>query len=91
MAPTNADTGPTSMDGRQAKPVTVTGIKPTGRIHLGNYIGSIRPALDLVPENCAYYFIADYHALTTFHDPGTLNRRIAEVAATWLAVGLNPE
>ncbi|HSO20690.1 MAG TPA: tryptophan--tRNA ligase, partial [Desulfosarcina sp.] len=71
--------------------IALTGIKPTGRIHLGNYLGSIRPALGLASEYSAYYFIADYHALTTVHDPQRLNRQIREAAATWLAVGLNPE
>lgn len=69
----------------------LTGIKPTGQIHLGNYLGSIRPALDLVPAYEAYYFVADYHGLTTVHDPEKLNRYIDEAAATWLALGLNPE
>ena len=69
----------------------LTGIKPTGQIHLGNYLGSIRPALDLVPAYEPYYFIADYHGLTTVHDPEKLNGYIDEAAATWLALGLNPE
>ena len=47
---------------------SLTGIKPTGIPHLGNYIGAIRPALELSEPYDAYYFIADYHALTTVQD-----------------------
>ena len=71
----------------------LTGIKPTGAPHLGNYIGTIKPALALA-ENAqtqAYYFIADYHSLTINLAPKTLKNYIYEVAATWLALGLNPE
>lgn len=70
---------------------SLTGIKPTGIPHLGNYLGAIRPALDLVDEYRCIYFIADYHALTSEKDPATLNGYIYDVAATWLACGLNPE
>jgi tryptophanyl-tRNA synthetase len=79
------------MNYNRAKPVAVTGIKPTGQVHVGNYIGSIRPALDLVPAHRTYYFIADYHALTTVHDPEQLRRHVLDVAATWLALGLDPD
>lgn len=70
--------------------IVLTGIKPTGRLHLGNYLGTIRPALERVHHHQAYYFIADYHALTTLRDPTRLNRLIDEAAATWLALGLDP-
>jgi tryptophanyl-tRNA synthetase len=70
----------------------LTGIKPTGTPHVGNYLGAIRPALrhaaDPALEAC--YFIADYHALTTVHERAALDRQIHEVAATWLACGLDP-
>ncbi|HMG22293.1 MAG TPA: tryptophan--tRNA ligase [Kofleriaceae bacterium] len=71
----------------------LTGIKPTGTPHLGNLLGAIRPALRLAedPELRALYFIADYHALTTVHDRRELRRLTHEVAATWLACGLDPE
>ncbi|MEZ4361527.1 MAG: tryptophan--tRNA ligase [Kofleriaceae bacterium] len=71
----------------------LTGIKPTGTPHVGNYLGAIRPALRLAddPELEACYFIADYHALTTVHDRAALDRLIHEVAATWLACGLSAE
>lgn len=70
----------------------LTGIKPTGTPHLGNLLGAIRPALRLAgdPGLRAFYFIADYHALTTVHDPAELRRRTHDVAAAWLAWGLDP-
>jgi tryptophanyl-tRNA synthetase len=71
--------------------IALTGIKPTGTPHIGNYLGMIKPALELVQSYRALYFIADYHALTTERDPEKLNRQIYEVAATWLALGLDPE
>jgi tryptophanyl-tRNA synthetase len=71
--------------------IALTGIKPTGIPHIGNYLGMIKPALELIRRYRALYFIADYHALTTERDPTELNRQIYEVAATWLALGLDPE
>jgi tryptophanyl-tRNA synthetase len=71
--------------------IALTGIKPTGTPHIGNYLGMIKPALELDQSYQALYFIADYHALTTERDPEKLNRQIYEVAATWLALGLDPE
>jgi tryptophanyl-tRNA synthetase len=71
--------------------IALTGIKPTGTPHIGNYLGMIKPALELVQSYGALYFIADYHALTTERDPEKLNRQVYEVAATWLALGLDPE
>jgi tryptophanyl-tRNA synthetase len=68
----------------------VTGIKPTGRPHLGNYLGSIRPALEMALQHRAFYFIADAHALTTSRNPGQLTEMVLEVAATWEALGLDP-
>jgi tryptophanyl-tRNA synthetase len=68
----------------------LTGIKPTGIPHVGNYIGAIRPALALTDDYDAYYFIADYHALTTVTDPQVLTDLTYEVAAAWLAMGLDP-
>ncbi len=69
----------------------VTGIKPTGTPHLGNYLGMIKPALELAAEYQSFYFIADYHALTTIRDSVTLRQYTYEAAATWLALGLDPE
>lgn len=73
--------------------IIVTGVKPTGTPHIGNYIGAIKPALALAdqPDTRAFLFIADYHALTAVHDAAELRRLSREVAATWLAMGLDPE
>lgn len=69
----------------------LTGIKPTGSPHIGNYLGMIRPALNLARNWEAYYFIADYHALTTLHDRDALRRYKLELAASWIACGLDPD
>lgn len=69
---------------------SLTGIKPTGTPHIANYIGAIRPALALTQEYDSFYFIADYHALTVIRDPQELRTLTYEVAAAWLAMGLDP-
>ncbi|MBX3022719.1 MAG: tryptophan--tRNA ligase [Bdellovibrionales bacterium] len=70
----------------------LTGVKPTGQPHIGNYLGAIRPALELSsePNTETWLFIADYHTLTTTPDPKRLREMTYEVAATWLACGLDP-
>jgi tryptophanyl-tRNA synthetase len=73
-----------------ARRTSLTGIKPTGVPHLGNYVGAIRPAIALARDYDAFYFIADYHALTTVRDPAELDHFTRSVAATWLACGLDP-
>jgi tryptophanyl-tRNA synthetase len=73
------------------KKTSLTGIKPTGTPHLGNYLGAIRPALELSKNYDTVYFIADYHALTTVQNGAQMRENIYKVAATWLALGLNPE
>jgi tryptophanyl-tRNA synthetase len=75
----------------QQKKIALTGIKPTGILHIGNYFGAIKPALALAGEYDARYFIADYHALNTIKDPKELSALIRQVAAGWLAAGLDPE
>jgi tryptophanyl-tRNA synthetase len=72
------------------RPVAVTGIQASGRAHLGNYLGMIRPALALAASHDACYFIADAHALTTLRDGAALRRHTLQIAATWLALGLDP-
>lgn len=75
-----------------AQKIILTGVKPTGQPHIGNYLGAIRPAIRLSkqPGVKTFLFIADYHSLTTVHDPQELRNMIYEVAATWLACGLDP-
>lgn len=69
----------------------LTGIKPSGTVHIGNYLGMIRPAIGLAEHHEAYYFIANYHALTTLHDAAAMRRYSLEAAATWVALGLDVE
>lgn len=69
----------------------LTGVKPTGKPHLGNYLGAMRLALTLAKDHHTMIFIADYHALTTMTDAGELRRLTYEVAASWIAAGLDPE
>lgn len=75
------------------KDIVLTGIKPTGKPHIGNYIGAMKPALALSQDNnkTPVYFIADYHALTSIHEPNLFKQYTYEVAASWLAMGLNPD
>lgn len=72
------------------RPRSLTGIKPTGDIHLGNLVGALRPALALQESYTAYYFVADYHALTAATDAEELRRATRVIAASFLAFGLDP-
>jgi tryptophanyl-tRNA synthetase len=69
----------------------LSGIQPSGRLHIGNYFGMMRPALELQEKGEAYLFIANYHALTTVHDPEALRQQTWDVALDFLACGLDPE
>ena len=71
----------------------LTGIKPTGRPHIGNYVGAIQPSLELARKKnvSAYLFIADSHSLTSNPATQLLKDSVYEVTASWLACGLNPE
>lgn len=73
--------------------VILTGVKPTGYVHIGNYIGAIKPALKLAneTEHRSFLFIADYHTLTTAPSREQMDQMSYDVAATWIACGLNPE
>lgn len=75
-----------------SKKICLTGVKPTGAPHLGNYIGAIRPAIEMANSGLydTYYFIADYHSLISVHDPKLLKKHTYDVAASWLAMGLDP-
>ncbi|MCQ4167007.1 tryptophan--tRNA ligase [Tahibacter harae] len=76
-----------------SKTRVLTGITTTGTPHLGNYVGAIRPAIAASRgENVeSYYFMADYHALIKCDDPARIARSRLEIAATWLACGLDPD
>jgi len=69
----------------------LSGIQPSGRLHIGNYFGAMRQHLQLQAENEAFYFIADYHALTGLVGPDELAGYTLDVAIDYLALGLEPE
>ena len=68
----------------------LSGIQPSGTLHLGNYFGMMKPAIELQDRGEAFYFIADLHALTTVQDAGALSENIRDVAVDFLACGLDP-
>lgn len=69
----------------------LTGLQPSGKLHIGNYFGAMEPAVRLQEEGEAFYFIANYHAMTTVKDPGELRGFTRELAVDFLACGLDPE
>jgi tryptophanyl-tRNA synthetase len=71
----------------------LTGITTTGTPHLGNYVGAIRPTVQasLNPATQGFYFLADYHALIKCDDPARIQRSTLEIAASWIAAGLDPD
>ena len=69
----------------------LSGIQPTGRLHLGNYFGMIRPSVELQSKGEAYYFLADYHALTGVSEVGQLEGLVKETFLDLLACGVDPE
>ena len=71
-------------------PRILSGIKPTGSLHLGNYFGMMKPAIEWQERGEAFYFLADYHALTTVRDPAKLREWSRGVALDFLACGLDP-
>lgn len=69
----------------------LTGVKPTGTPHVGNYLGAIGPAIELAKTHESFLFLADLHALTIRPDPATLREETYGVAAAWIALGMDPE
>jgi len=69
----------------------LSGIQPSGVLHIGNYFGMMQPGIALQAEGEAFYFIADYHALTSLRDPKALRENSRRVALDFLACGLDPE
>ena len=71
----------------------LTGITTSGTPHIGNYVGAIRPAIEASrnQDNLSFYFLADFHALIKCQDPDLVAQSTREIAASWLALGLNPE
>src|SRR5215510_11120575 len=73
------------------RPRILSGVQPSGRLHLGNYFGAIRQHIALQDEGDCFFFIADYHALTTIQDRRELAENVRSVALDYLALGLDPE
>lgn len=71
--------------------VLLTGIRASGNIHLGNYLGAILPAIKRQKDFETYLFVADYHALTSLPDAEDVKRNVRSIASSWLAAGLDPQ
>lgn len=73
--------------------IVVSGIQPTGKLHIGNYIGAVRNWLRLQddPQYRCFFFIADWHSMTVEYDPATKRRQVLDLATDLLALGLNPK
>ena len=68
----------------------LSGIQPSGTLHIGNYFGMMKPSVEMQNNGEAFFFIADYHSLTTLPDPSELRKRVFNVALDFLACGLDP-
>ncbi|NOY38387.1 MAG: tryptophan--tRNA ligase [Chlorobi bacterium] len=71
--------------------IVVSGIRSTGNLHLGNYFGAVRNFLKMQEENRCYFFIADYHSLTTHPHPDNLHESVKQILSEYLACGIDPE
>jgi tryptophanyl-tRNA synthetase len=69
----------------------LTGIQPSGTLHIGNYFGAIKPAVELQERGDAYYFVADYHSMTSLTDATQRRKNTLDVALDFLACGLDPK
>ncbi len=69
---------------------TLTGIQPSGSLHIGNYFGAMRPAIDAQAKGECFFFVADYHSMTSLLDPVERRKNTLDVALDWLACGLDP-
>src|SRR6266852_2235356 len=69
----------------------LSGIQPSGKLHLGNYFGAVKQHIALQTEGLCFFFIADYHALTTIQNPQVLRDNTRDVALDYLALGLDPD
>ncbi len=74
------------------KDIILSGMRPTGRLHLGNYLGALKNWVQMQDKYNSYFFIADWHALmSNYDDPVSVSRNCREMLSVWLAVGLDPE
>lgn len=75
----------------EKKPIVLSGIRPTGNLHLGNYFGAVKNFVKMQEDNECFFFIADYHSLTTHPNPKDLQANVRSVLVEYLAAGLDPE
>jgi len=75
----------------EKKAIVLSGIRPTGNLHLGNYFGAIKNFVKMQETNECYFFIADYHSLTTHPAPNHIQQNVKQVFVEYLAAGLDPE
>ncbi|MES2014408.1 MAG: tryptophan--tRNA ligase [Patescibacteria group bacterium] len=68
----------------------LTGLQPSGALHIGNYFGALKPFVDLYGDYESFLMIVDYHALTSLRNPSQLNKNILDVAKDYLAIGIDP-
>ncbi|MFZ9822872.1 MAG: tryptophan--tRNA ligase [Gemmataceae bacterium] len=78
------------MSQKEAGKRILSGVQPSGKLHLGNYFGAVKQHIELQNSGECFYFIADYHSLTTVHDAKTLSQNTLDVALDYLALGLDP-
>ena len=72
-------------------PTVVSGIRSTGNLHLGNYFGAVKNFIEMQNEHQTFFFIADFHSLTTHPTPADLHTNVKQVLAEYLACGIDPE
>src|SRR3989338_5203373 len=73
------------------KPIVVSGVQPSGKIHIGNYLGAIKQFVELQDKYKTFFLIADLHALTWQQEPEKLKQQTLNLAALYLTCGLNPK
>ncbi len=73
------------------KPIMLTGLQPSGDLHIGNYFGALKPFVDIYGEYQSFLMVADYHALTSLRDPEALRKYSSEVVKDYLAAGVDPD
>ena len=79
------------MSKEKTKKIALSGVKPTGRPHIGNYFGAMKQFVDMQDDFNMYVFVAEYHALTTMQNGKDLKESIHELVLDYLAIGLDPE
>jgi len=78
------------METKEEKPRILSGVQPSGKLHVGNYFGAVKQHIALQDQGDCFYFIANFHALTTIQDPARLAENTRDVALDYLALGLDP-